>query len=79
LVLDGLYWAQIQKSLAFVEGIVAQGTPAYGITTGVGSQKDYMVPQRDVAAYNMWLVRAHATRVPGPLLPDKSCELLWQS
>ena len=37
----------------------------------MGSQKDYMVPQRDVAAYNMRLVRAHATRVPGPLLPDK--------
>lgn len=68
---DDLCWAQIQKSRAFVEDIVAQGTPAYGITTGVGSQKDYMVPQRDVAAYNMRLVRAHATRVPGPLLPDK--------
>ena len=76
---DDLCWAQIQKSHAFVEGIVAQGTPAYGITTGVGSQKDYMVRQHDVAAYNMRLVRAHATRVPGPLLPDKSCELLWQS
>ena len=37
----------------------------------MGSQKDYRVPQRDVAAYNMRLVRAHATRVPGPLLPDK--------
>ena len=68
---DDSCWAQIQKSRAFVEDIVAQGTPAYGITTGVGSQKDYMVPQRDVAAYNMRLVRAHATRVPGPLLPDK--------
>tara|TARA_B110000003_G_scaffold240127_1_gene246557 strand:+ start:3893 stop:5401 length:1509 start_codon:yes stop_codon:yes gene_type:complete len=68
---DDLCWAQIQKSRAFVEDIVAEGTPAYGITTGVGSQKDYMVPQRDVAAYNMQLVRAHATRVPGPLLPDK--------
>jgi len=68
---DDLSWAQIQKSRAFVEDIVAEGTPAYGITTGVGSQKDYMVPKRDVAAYNMRLVRAHATRVPGPLLPDK--------
>lgn len=68
---DDLCWDQIQKSRAFVEDIVAQGTPAYGITTGVGSQKDFVVPQRDVASYNMRLVRAHATRVPGPLLPAK--------
>ena len=68
---DDLCWAQIQKSRTFGEDIVTRRTPAYGITTGVGSQKDYMVRQHDVAAYNMRLVRAHATRVPGPLLPDK--------
>jgi histidine ammonia-lyase len=69
--IDDLCWDQIEKSRAFFESIVAQGTPAYGITTGVGSQKDYVVPQGEVAAYNMRLVRAHATRVPGPLLPFK--------
>ena len=67
--IDDRCWDNVQKSRAFVEEIVARGKPAYGITTGVGSQKDFVVSQHDVASYNMRLVRAHATRVPGPLLP----------
>lgn len=69
--LHGDCWSRVNQSRAFVDEIVRQGIPAYGITTGVGSQKDFVVSQKDVAQYNMRLVRAHATRVPGPILPEK--------
>jgi histidine ammonia-lyase len=52
-----------------VETILQENRPAYGITTGVGSQKDFAVDPALAAAYNARLLAAHATRVPGPILP----------
>lgn len=51
-----------------VEAIVRSGKPAYGITTGVGSQKEAAVGPGELAAFNRRLLAAHATRVPGPVL-----------
>jgi len=59
----------IKASRAIVETILKENRPAYGITTGVGSQKDFKVDPASAAAYNARLVAAHATRVPGPTLP----------
>ena len=55
-----------------VDTILAENRPAYGITTGVGSQKDFAVDPAAAAAYNARLVAAHATRVPGPTLPPEA-------
>lgn len=57
---------RIKAARAYVDQIVAEGRPAYGITTGVGSQKDSRVDMEAVALYNQRLVKGHATRVPGP-------------
>lgn len=57
---------RIQEARSHVDQIVAEGRPAYGITTGVGSQKDNRVDMEAVALYNQRLVKGHATRVPGP-------------
>lgn len=59
----------IAASRGVVETILKENRPAYGITTGVGSQKDFAVDPATAAAYNARLVAAHATRVPGPTLP----------
>ena len=59
----------IAASRNIVETILKENRPAYGITTGVGSQKDFAVDPATAAAYNARLVAAHATRVPGPTLP----------
>lgn len=59
---------QVARNRAVVDDIVRQGIPSYGITTGVGSQKDFVVSEDEIAAYNLRLVNAHATRIPGPLL-----------
>ncbi|MEP3296525.1 MAG: aromatic amino acid lyase [Pseudoruegeria sp.] len=55
------------KNRKVIDDIVASGTPVYGVNTGVGSQKDHTVAPEDIAAYNRALVRAHGTRVPGPI------------
>lgn len=64
-------WENVQRQRAIVTEIVRRGIPAYGVTTGVGSQKGYVVSEEDAADYNMRLVRAHATRVPGPVIPKE--------
>ncbi|MGE4253358.1 MAG: aromatic amino acid lyase [Parvibaculaceae bacterium] len=65
-------FAAIAASRGIVETILAENRPAYGITTGVGSQKDFAVDPAGAAAYNARLVAAHATRVPGPTLPPEA-------
>lgn len=57
--------AAILKGRAVVERVVEAGLPAYGITTGVGSQKDFAVDREAVARYNDLMIAAHATIVPG--------------
>lgn len=63
--------ARIQQSRDLVDAILAENRPAYGITTGVGSQKDYKVDPAGAARYNAKLVKGHATRVPGPKLTEQ--------
>ena len=57
---------KIQAARRIVESLVETQTPAYGITTGVGSQKDYEVSPAQIARYNALMITAHATRAPGP-------------
>jgi histidine ammonia-lyase len=61
-------WRRIATAREVVDALVAGGCRAYGITTGVGSQKEFPVSAAEAAEYNRRLVAAHATRVPGPLL-----------
>ena len=56
-------WVSISISRNIVDGIVECGRAAYGVTTGVGSQKDFEVSSEAVANYNERLIKAHATRV----------------
>lgn len=57
--------AAIQKARAVVDRLVDDGIPAYGITTGVGSQKDFAVSREAIARYNNLMITAHATMAPG--------------
>jgi histidine ammonia-lyase len=65
-------WVSISISRNIVDGIVESGRAAYGVTTGVGSQKDFEVSSEAVANYNERLIKAHATRVPGPTLKPET-------
>jgi histidine ammonia-lyase len=56
---------RIAAGRAVVDHVVEARIPAYGITTGVGSQKDYAVDPVAIAAYNNLLITGHATIAPG--------------
>src|SRR5690625_3958029 len=57
-------WQNIAAGRACVDHVVKHNIPAYGITTGVGSQKDYAIGAQEAANYNSLLVRAHGSRGP---------------
>ena len=63
-------WQRASSARQVVEYIASSKVAAYGINTGVGSQKDFCVPAEELSLFNRRLVRAHATRVPGPELGD---------
>ncbi len=52
-----------------VDRVVEAGIPAYGITTGVGSQKDFGVTRAMIATYNDRMITGHATMAPGAAAP----------
>ena len=55
----------VRKARAVVDRLVDEKIPAYGITTGVGSQKDFSVDPDAIARYNDLMITAHATLAPG--------------
>ncbi len=59
----------VRRARAVVDRVVEAGIPAYGITTGVGSQKDFGVGREAVGRYNDLMLVAHATLAPGPDAP----------
>jgi histidine ammonia-lyase len=58
-------WERIREARAIVYEAIEQGVPLYGVTTGVGSQKDYSFDHESVQEFNERLLRAHATYIPG--------------
>ena len=69
VILDPSARARVAAARAVVDRLVEERVPAYGITTGVGSQKDYAVDPAAIAAYNPRLITAHATCAPGETAP----------
>jgi histidine ammonia-lyase len=55
----------IVEARKVVDRLVDDAIPAYGITTGVGSQKDYEVSHAAIERYNNLMITAHATLAPG--------------
>lgn len=56
---------QVRAGRAVVEDVVTRGVAAYGVNTGVGSQKDFAVDRDALARYNNLLITGHATMAPG--------------
>lgn len=60
VVLDSAALPAIERSRAAVEQLVANGTVAYGITTGFGRFKDKIIRPDQVKQLQLNLVRSHA-------------------
>lgn len=54
-------WEKIARGRECVEASLVRGEQAYGITTGVGSQKEAAIGPSERAAFNRQLLIAHAT------------------
>ena len=61
----------VRKARAVVDRLVDGKIPAYGITTGVGSQKDFAVDPEAIARYNDLMITAPATLAPGRNAPPQ--------
>ncbi|MDB4907272.1 MAG: Histidine ammonia-lyase [Gemmatimonadetes bacterium] len=61
---------RIGRTRRVVEGIVARGEVAYGVTTGFGKLSEIAIPHDRLAELQVNLVRSHAAGV-GPLLPER--------
>jgi histidine ammonia-lyase len=59
----------IAEARVAVDRLVETGTPAYGITTGVGSQKDFALSPAAIASFNDLMITAHATLTPAENAP----------
>lgn len=72
LRLNEAAWEGVRAGRRIVERIAESGQPTYGITTGVGAQRDYGLAPEVIAQFNRRLLAAHATRVPGPTLTPEA-------
>lgn len=66
LTLPPAAWEAIRAGRAVVERMVDNAVPAYGITTGFGSQKDYALSADDMRQFNRQVLIGHASFAPGP-------------
>src|SRR4051812_18152393 len=56
---------RIQAGRRIVDDIIARGLPVYGVSTGLGSQKDFALAEDGVAEFNRRVLVGHATFAPG--------------
>ncbi|MGH3126645.1 MAG: aromatic amino acid lyase [Gaiellaceae bacterium] len=61
--------ARMHERRAVIEQAAAAGTPAYGVTTGVGMRRDASVDAAELRAFNRSAILGHLVGL-GPLAPD---------
>ena len=64
--------ARMRERRDVVERASREGTPTYGVTTGVGMRRDADVSARDAAAFNRSAISGHLVGL-GPPAADESC------
>jgi histidine ammonia-lyase len=70
LVLDPAALERVGENHRLLEGIVAAGTPIYGVTTGFGALVSERIPEALQHALQVNLLRSHAAGTGAPL-PDE--------
>jgi histidine ammonia-lyase len=63
-------WERVAASRAIVERHLASGAAIYGTNTGIGSQKDVAVADRELAEFSNRMIVSEATDFPGPPAAD---------
>ncbi len=60
-------WERVARGRAIVERALAQNTPVYGLTMGVGPLRDHRLEPDEVERFNLDVVLGHAT----PVFPEE--------
>jgi histidine ammonia-lyase len=68
--LSPVAWQRVAASRAIVERHLASGAAIYGTNTGIGSQKDVAVADRELAEFSNRMIVSEATDFPGPPASD---------
>jgi histidine ammonia-lyase len=63
-------WTRNEAARAALHRLIDRGEPVYGVSTGVGSLRDYAIEDADRAEFPRKLLRSHAGGA-GPELPDE--------
>ncbi len=63
--------AAVARSRRVVDRLVEEAIPAYGITTGVGSHKEFGIDPAMIGRYNDLMITAHATAAPACHAPQE--------
>lgn len=71
ITLDEAVWARVEEGRRKVVDAIAAGGQAYGVTTGVGSQKSASVKPEESADFSRALLVAHATTASRVELPTQ--------
>ena len=61
---------RIASGRRVVDGVLASGRAVYGLTTGVGHNRDVRVPDDELVGQQYMIVMTHSGGF-GPLLPDR--------
>ena len=64
-------WEKIAKGRSIVDRVLTSGTPIYGTTTGIGSQKNVAVGARELAEFSNRMIISEASNYPGPAYSDR--------
>jgi histidine ammonia-lyase len=68
--LSAAAWTRVAASRAIVERDLASGAAIYGTNTGIGSQKDVSVADRQLGEFSNRMIVSEATDFPGPPASD---------
>jgi histidine ammonia-lyase len=65
-------WQRIAQGRAIVERMISSGAAIYGVTTGVGSQKDVTVGEAKLEGFGNRMIVSEATDFPGAAFPERT-------
>jgi histidine ammonia-lyase len=71
--------AAMRRSRAVVQDILARGEPVYGLTTGVGERKSYLLDPAERQRFNHRLVLNHRIAQGGAAPADVAAASRWSA
>ncbi|CAH1963114.1 unnamed protein product [Acanthoscelides obtectus] len=69
-------WQRVDESREFIETILAEERPVYGVNTGLGSFSEVVISPKKLLVLQNNIIRSHAAGVGKPLSPERVKRML---